>query len=151
MVGESAIKLPTSVGSEKKQENSRNIYFHFIDYSKAFDCADHNKLWKIHKEMGYQTTLPVSWETCMQVKKQHLELVIEQQTVSKLEKEHVKAIYCYPVYLTYMQSTSCKMSGWKNHKLEQDWLERYQQPQIFRWYHLNGRQWRGTKDLLGEG
>ena len=151
MVGESAIKLPTSVGSEKKQENSRNIYFHFIDYSKAFDCADHNKLWKIHKEMGYQTTLPVSWETCMQVKKQHLELVIEQQTVSKLEKEHVKAIYCYPVYLTYMQSTSCKMSGWKNHKLEQDWLERYQQPQIFRWYHLNGRKWRGTKDLLGEG
>ena len=151
MVGESAIKLPTSVGSEKKQENSRNIYFHFIDYSKAFDCADHNKLWKIHKEMGYQTTLPVSWETCMQVKKQHLELVIEQQTVSKLEKEHVKAIYCYPVYLTYMQSTSCKMSGWKNYKLEQDWLERYQQPQIFRWYHLNGRKWRGTKDLLGEG
>ena len=86
MVGESAIKLPTSVGSEKKQENSRNIYFHFIDYSKAFDCADHNKLWKIHKEMGYQTTLPVSWETCMQVKKQHLEPDMEQQTGSKLGK-----------------------------------------------------------------
>jgi len=118
MVGESAIKLPTSVGSEKKQENSRNIYFHFIDYSKAFDCADHNKLWKIHKEMGYQTTLPVSWETCIQVKKQQLELDIEKRTVSKLVKEHVKAIYCHPVYLTYMQSISCKMSEKNVHQKE---------------------------------
>ena len=46
------IKLPTSVGSSKKQESSRNIYFCFIDYAKAFDCVDHNKLWKILKEMG---------------------------------------------------------------------------------------------------
>ena len=66
------IKLPTSAGSSKKQESSRNIYFCFIDYSKAFDCVDHNKLWKILKEMEYQTTWPASWETYMQVKKQHL-------------------------------------------------------------------------------
>ena len=51
--GEQEIKLPTSAGSLKKQENSRkNIYFCFIDYAKAFDCVDHNKLWKILKEMG---------------------------------------------------------------------------------------------------
>ena len=66
------IKLPTSAGSSKKQESSRNIYICFIDYSKAFDCVDHNKLWKILKEMEYQTTWPASWETYMQVKKQHL-------------------------------------------------------------------------------
>ena len=54
----------------------------------------------------------------MQIKKQHLEPDIEQQTGSKLGKEYIKAIYCYPVYLTYMQSTSCEMPGWMKHKLE---------------------------------
>ena len=54
----------------------------------------------------------------MQVKKQQLELDIEQRTGSKLGKEYVKAIYCHPAYLTYMQSTSCKMPGWRKHKLE---------------------------------
>ena len=53
-----------------------------------------------------QTTIPASWEICMQVKKQRLELDMEQQTGSKLGKEHVKAVYCHPAYLTYMQSTS---------------------------------------------
>ena len=53
-----------------------------------------------------QTTLPASLEICMQIKKQQLELDMEQQTGSKLEKEYVKAIYCHPAYLTYMQSTS---------------------------------------------
>ena len=81
---EPKIKLATSVGSLKKQESSRkNIYFCFIDYAKAFDCMDHNKLWKILKEMEYQTTWPASWETCMQVRKQQLELDMEQQTGSK--------------------------------------------------------------------
>jgi len=54
----------------------------------------------------------------MQVKKQQLELDMEQQTGSKLEKEYVKAVYCHPAYLTYMQSTSCEMPGWMKHKLE---------------------------------
>ena len=55
-VEEPEIKLPTSVGSSKKQEFQKNIYFCFIDYAKAFDCVDHNKLWKIPQEMGKQTT-----------------------------------------------------------------------------------------------
>ena len=81
---EPEIKLPTSAGSSKKQESSRkNIYFCFIDYAKAFDCVDHNKLWKILKEMEYQTAWPASWETYMQVRKQQLELDMEQQTGSK--------------------------------------------------------------------
>ena len=54
----------------------------------------------------------------MQVKKQQLEMDIEQQTDSKLGKEYVKAVYCHPTYLTYMQSTSCEIPGWMKHKLE---------------------------------
>ena len=61
--------------------------------------------------------------TCMQVRKQQLELNMEQGTGSKLGKEYDKAVYYHPAYLTYMQSTSSKMSGWKNHKLESRLLE----------------------------
>ena len=61
----------------KAREFQKNIYFCFIDYAKAFDFVDHNKLWKILKE-EYQNTLPASWEICMQVKKQQLELDMEQ-------------------------------------------------------------------------
>ena len=67
----------------KAREFQKNIYFWFIDYAKAFDCVDHNKLWKILKEMGYQTTWSASWEICMQVRKQQLELDMEQQAGSK--------------------------------------------------------------------
>ena len=62
--------------------------------------------------------LPASWEICMQVKKQQLELDMEQQTGYKLEKEYVKAVYCHPAYLIYMQSISCEMPDWMKHKLE---------------------------------
>ena len=58
---------------KKARGFQKNIYFCFTDYAKTFDYVDHNKLWKILKNMEYQTTLPVSWETCMQVKKQQLE------------------------------------------------------------------------------
>ena len=68
---------------EKSREFQKNIYFCFIDYANAFDCVDHNKLWKILKDMGIQTTRPTSWETCMQVRKQQLELDMKQQTGSK--------------------------------------------------------------------
>ena len=61
---------------------------------------------------------PAFWEICMQVKKQHLELDMEQQTGSKSGKEYVKPVYCHPAYLTYMQSTSWEMLDWSKHKLE---------------------------------
>ena len=73
---------------------------------------------KFLERWEYQTTLPASWEICMQVKKQQLELEMEQWTGSKLGKEHIKAVYCHPAYLTYMQSTSWEMLGWMKHKLE---------------------------------
>ena len=60
--------------TEKAREFQRNIYFCFTDYAKAFDCVDHNKLWKIMKEMGIPDRLTASWETCTQVRKQQLEL-----------------------------------------------------------------------------
>ena len=68
---------------KKAREFQKNIYFCFIDYAKAFDCVDHNKLWKILKEMGIPITWPASWEICMQVRKQQFELDMEQQTGSK--------------------------------------------------------------------
>ena len=71
---------------EKAREFQKNIYFCLIDYAKAFDCVDHNKLWKILNEMEYQTTLPGSWEICMLVRKQQLELDMEQRTGSKSGK-----------------------------------------------------------------
>ena len=73
---------------------------------------------KFLKRWEHQNTLPASWEICVQVKKQQLEPDMEQQTGSKLGKEYVKAVYCHPIYLTYMQSTSCKILGWMKHKLE---------------------------------
>ena len=68
---------------EKSKRVKKKIYFCFIDYAKAFDCVDHNKLWKILKQMGIPDHLPCPWETCMQVRKQQLELDMEQQTGSK--------------------------------------------------------------------
>ena len=98
---------------EKAREFQKNICFCFTDYTKVFDYVDHSKLWEI-----YQTTLPASWETYMQVKKQQLEPDTEQWTGYKLGKEYVKAVYCHSAYLSYMQSTSCEMLGWMKHKLE---------------------------------
>ena len=68
---------------EKAKEFQKNIYFWFIDYAKAFDFLDHNKLCKILKEMGIKDHLLASWEICMQVRKQQLKLDMEQQTGSK--------------------------------------------------------------------
>ena len=97
---------------EKAREFQKNIYFCFIDYANAFDCVDRNKLWKFLKRWEYQTTWPASWEICTQVRKQWLELDIEQQTGSKSAKEYIKAVYCHPAYLTSMQSTKWEMPGW---------------------------------------
>ena len=79
---------------------------------------DNNKMWTTFKEKGIPDHLTCLLEICMQVKKQQLELDMEQQTGSKSEKEYVKVVYCYPDYLTYMQSTSWEMPGWMKHKLE---------------------------------
>ena len=92
---------------EKARKFQKNIYFCFIDYAKAFDSVNHNILWKILKQRGIPDHLTCLLRTCMQVKKQRLQLDMEQWTGSKLGKEYVKAVYCHPAYLTLMHSASC--------------------------------------------
>ena len=114
--------------TEKAREFQKNIYFCFIDYAKAFDCVDHNKLWKILKETGIADHL-----TCLlrnlyvQVRKQQLEMDMEQQTGSKLGKEYIKAVYCYPAYLTFIwrvHHEKCWVG--RNTSWNQDCQEKYQ-------------------------
>ena len=109
------IKLPTSTGSSKKQESSRKTSISALlttpKHLAVWITTNCGKFWKIWE---YQTTWPASWETCMQVRKQQVELDMEQ-TGSKSGKEYVKAVYCHSAY---MQSTSCEMPGWMKHKLE---------------------------------
>ena len=116
---EPEIKLPIPIGSLEKQESSRKTSISaFLTMPKPLTVWITTNCGKFLKRWEYQTTWPASWEICMQVKKQQLELDVEQQTGSKLGKEYIKAAYCHPAYLTYMQSTSCKMPGWMKHKLE---------------------------------
>ena len=103
---------------------------------------------KFWKRWEYQTTWPASWETCMQVRKQQLELDMEQQTGCKSEKEYIKAVYCHPAYLTYIQSTSWETLGWRKHKLESRLPEEILITSECRWHYLYGRKWRGTKEPL---
>ena len=98
------------------REFQKNMYFCFIDYAKAFDCVDHNKLWKIFQVMGIPDHLTCLLRNLYVDPKQ--EPHMEQQTGSKLGKEYIKAVYCHSSYLTYMQNTSCEMPGWMKHKLE---------------------------------
>ena len=138
---EPEIKLPTFTGSLRKQGNSReNIYFCFINYAKAFNCADRNKLWKAWE---YQTILSVSWKTCMQVKKQQLEPNKEQVTGSGLRNEYDRAVCCHPVSLTYMLNTLWEMLGWMSNKLEIRLLREISTTSDMWMTPLNGRKWRG--------
>ena len=92
----------------KKTDKLKNVFVVMYKEKTVWittNCGKFLKRWE------YQTTLPASWEICMQVKKQQLKQDMEQQTGSKLGKEYIKAVYCHPAYLTYTQSTSCKMPG----------------------------------------
>ena len=112
---------------EKTREFQKTIYFFFIDYTKVFECVDHNKLWKILKEMGVP-----DYFTCLL-----RNLYADQESIfrtghgTKLGTEYDKAVYCYSVYLTHMQNKSCEMLGW-HHKLESDCWEKHEYPQICR-------------------
>ena len=112
-------KLPTSIGLQKKQENSREISTSaLLTMPKPLTVWVITNCGKFLKRWEHQITWPACWEICMQVKKQQLGPDMEQQTGSKLGKEYVKAVYCHPAYLAYMQSTSWETLDWKKHKLE---------------------------------
>ena len=102
---------------EKARKFQKTIYFCFIDYAKVFDCVEHNKLWKILKETGIPDHL-ICLLRNLYAGQEATEPDMEQQTGSKLGKEYIKAVYCHPAYLTFMQSTSCEMPGWMKYKLE---------------------------------
>ena len=113
---EPEMELPTSVGSQKKQEGSKEAFTSaLLTAPKPLTVWITTKCGKFFKTWEYQTTLPAFWEIYTQVKKQQLELDMEQGTGSKLGKEDIEAVYCHPAYLTSMQSTSCKMLGWMKH------------------------------------
>ena len=98
----------------EKVRNQKNIYF----YTEVFDCVDHNKLWEILQDMEAPDHFTCLLRNCMRAKKQQVELDMEQWIGSKFGKEHDKAVYCRPAYLTYMWSAPCKMPDWINHKLK---------------------------------
>ena len=104
---EAEIKLPTFLGSLKKQESSRKTSSSaLLTIPKPLTLWIRTNSVKFLKRWKYQTTWRASWEICMEVKKQKLELDMEQQTGSKLGKEYIMAVYCHLAYLSYMQSTS---------------------------------------------
>ena len=105
---------------EKDREFQKNIYFCFIDYTKAFACVDHNKLWKFLKDTWIWDHL-----TCLLrnlYAGQEATVRTGRGTTiwngSKLGKKYIKGVYCHPAYLTYMQSTSGEMLGWMKHRME---------------------------------
>ena len=119
---EPKIKLLTFPGSWRKQGNSRKTSTSAsLTMLKLLTDVDHYKLWKILQEMETQDHHSgFCWQPWMQDQKQQLGLDTEQQiqTGSKLRKEYIKAVYCHPTYLIYMQSSSCEMLGWMKHNLE---------------------------------
>ena len=113
------IKLPRSTGSSKKQESSRKTSTSaLLTMPKPLRCVDHNKLWKILKEMGIPDHLSCLLRNLYAGQEATVRTHMEQRTGFTLGKEYIKAVYCHPAYLIYMQSTSCEMLGWIKHKLE---------------------------------
>ena len=104
---EPEIKLPNICRIIKKaREFQKNIYFCFIDYVKAFDCVDHNKLWKILKEMEIPDHLTCLLRNLYAGQEATVRTGHGTTDWFQIEKEYIKAVYCHPAYLTYMQSTS---------------------------------------------
>ena len=107
---EPEVKFPTSTGSSKKQESSRETFTSVsLAMLKSLTVWITINCGKFLKRWDYQSTLPASWDIYMQVKEQQLELDTEQWTGSKLGNEYVKAVCCHPAYLTYMLSVLHKM------------------------------------------
>ena len=116
---ETEIKLPTFFGTWIKQENSRKTSTSAsFTMLKPLTRGITTNCEKFLNKWEYQSTFPISWQTCRQVKRQQLEPDMEKLTSSKFEKEYDKDIYFHPAYLTCMQSPSCERPSWMNHKLK---------------------------------
>ena len=102
----------------KAREFQKNVYFCFIDYTKAFDCLDHNKLWKILKEMGIPDHIICLLRNLYPGQEATVRTGYGIADWFQIGKGVYQAVYCHPAYLTDMQSTLCEMSSWMKHKLE---------------------------------
>ena len=102
---------------KKTREFQKNIYFCFIDYAKAFDSVEHTNLWKILKEMWIPDHLTCLLRNLYAGQEATVRTGHGTTDWFKQEKEYIKAVYCHPAYLTYMQSTSWETLGWRKHKL----------------------------------
>ena len=121
------LKLPTFVRSQRNEENSeKTSTSDSLTLLKSLTVWTVTSCRKFFKRWEYQTTIPAFWETCIQIKKQQLELDMEQKSDSKLGKEYIKAVYCYSACFTYMQSISWEMPRWMKLKLEWRLLGQYQ-------------------------
>ena len=141
---ELGIKLPTSFGLWRKQGSPRkNIYSCFIDYTKAFHCVNHNKLWKTVKGMGIPDHL-----TCL-LRNMY---VGQEATVRTRQRKtgQFKTIVTLFIYLIWREHHAKCWAGWIT-TWNQDCWEKYQPPQICRRYHSNGRKWRETTETLDDG
>ena len=115
---ESEINCQHLLDHQESKSSRKTSTFALLTTPKSLTGWITTNCGKFWKRWEYQTTWPASSEICLQVKKEQLELDIEQQTGSKSGKEYVKAVYCHPAYLTYTQSASCEIPGWMKHRLE---------------------------------
>ena len=117
--GEAEIKLPTSIWSSKKQESSRKIsFFCFIDYTKAFDCVDHNKLWKILKEMGIPDHLTSLLRNLYEGQEATVRTGHGTTDWFQIGKGVSQGCILSPCLFNYMKSASWETLDWRKHKLE---------------------------------
>ena len=112
--------------TEKAREFQKNIYYFFIDYTKTFECVDHNKLWKILQEMGIPDHLTCLLRNLYIGQEETVRTGHGTWTSSKLRKVYVKAVYYHPAYLTFIQSTLWEMLGCMKNNLESSFLGEYQ-------------------------
>ena len=124
----------------KAREFQKNIYFCFIEYANDIDCVDHNKLWKILKEMRIPDHLTCLLRNLYAGQEATARTGYITTTGSKLRKEYVKAVYCHSAYLAYMQSTWCEMLGWMKHKLESSLQREISITSDMQWHHPNAEK-----------
>ena len=111
---------------ETAREFQKNIYFCFIDYAKAFNCVDHNKLWKILQEMGIPDHLTCLLRNLCAGQEATFRTRYGKMDWFQIRKGVCRGCILSPVYLTYIQGTSHKMAGWMKQKLESGFPEKYQ-------------------------
>ena len=133
---------------EKAREFQKNIYFCFIDYTKASDCVDHNKLWKILKEMEIPDHLTCLLRNMYAVQEATVRTGHGKTDWFQIGKRVCQGCILSPCFLTYMQSTSCEMPGWMKHKLESRLLGEISITSDMQMIPSLWQKWRGTKKPL---